>query len=1007
MPATATNKRKASSKARRVKRRKTRTLTAIRPDELAELKDWLREHAPVKDDTYHEVDATFLESIASQGTNASLLERVAQDESFANEDEAGNDVEGEGEGNDTLGNPTQQRELLNSLVSNARNLEEIYRDIGVSTDRDDWKEGLHVPGMLEEGPKARPHQIIGTDWIRKTLSSPIRAAILADDCGTGKTLQIGLALAMHYNRAKKVFDEGNYQPLDEQRHFKPSVIFCSAEIAYQTFREPKQWFVNDPVIKPFVLHPDGLQNWINQKAKAHENPETLKHILIAPHYTAIRRMMHPANPKKKRTSEIETKKGSGKRKSNQKAIDDERTGRSVTGEPANILEDDAPLKITGERFNWVICDDLYALRSPRRQTYKLVKKLDKEAILVCSSTPLLNQQNDFWGYINLFWRHGAWPFRFRMTDRIDARVYYDKEAWPAMKEGKEFNGLTMGHVLHSRETRPNGPLTEREQLQRDEFCQFIEEGKGPLFLLNPDLFQAFRNLVDDDRSKTAQAIRPLLQLFCLRRGMLTELRLPDGTSVTPGDGISSMRLRTVVLKHHDLKHELEMLKIGTEYYPYLMSSSGDPHDEHIGHGTIDEGMGAMINSAILRTLNLSSTNLGFYNPLKKRDGTTNFLDSGEAKLMLRGRTKARTTRLQAAMSGRRLPTGSIAPADSEQLNEIVKMERYKGLGWYHHHTRENEDEEFPEVRDIPKTFCKQSPKVCWTIERVLELHSQGKRVLVFVNSPLTSILSLKTLNIRSSDNPTERSKAVREFNNPGSLVDVLVTSFQLCGFGLNLHRVCHYGIIVEYPLNLPTMIHALGRLWRLGQKNEVNWDILYLENSFDAWMDTQLSSKYAEILAAEGQISSAIKGQYAIICGFELIKMYLGQDSNRYPRTRVTWCEQNHASVALEGHFYSAVARYLMQNPTHCDKFPRGNLSEVAIRWQPGLELTLDMIEGRAPALEGGVVLDSRNRENPGYQAVEPAVDALDEISLQVELLRKKNVLIDEYRLDNERARRI
>jgi hypothetical protein len=191
----------------------------------------------------------------------------------------------------------------------------------------------------------------------------------------------------------------------------------------------------------------------------------------------------------------------------------------------------------------------------------------------------------------------------------------------------------------------------------------------------------------------------------------------------------------------------------------------------------------------------------------------------------------------------------------------------------------------------------------------------------------------------------------------------------------------------------------------MGQENEVHWDVLYLENSFDGWVETWMASKYADILAAEGEIRDEIKGEYRVICGFELIKRYLGQDSNRYPRTRVTWAEQEHPLVAREGHFYSAVANYLMQNPEQYERFLQP-LSDIARRWSPDQgELTLDMIEGRSLPLEDGVILDSRNPLTPGYIAVSAGDDLHQELRQAVEI--RSNLRDDDSRLRMERERRL
>lgn len=271
---------------------------------------------------------------------------------------------------------------------------------------------------------------------------------------------------------------------------------------------------------------------------------------------------------------------------------------------------------------------------------------------------------------------------------------------------------------------------------------------------------------------------------------------------------------------------------------------------------------------------------------------------------------------------------------------------------------------------------------------------------------LLTSLCVETLNIRSRHTADQRARMVREFNNPQNRGEALVISFQLGGFGLNLQGACHHGIILEYPENLPTMLHAFGRLWRMGQEHEVHWDVLYLENSFDGWVDSRMASKYADILAAEGDIPDMIQGEYRVICGFELIKRYLGQSSNRYPRTRITWSEQDHPLVAREGHFYSAVAQYLMQNPQHMTKFLNRRLYAIARRWTPELgELTLDMIEARSPVLVDGVVLDSRNPLTPGYVAVMETDDHYHDLEQIDEI--ESNLATDRKRLDMERERRV
>ncbi|KAG4263590.1 hypothetical protein FPRO03_09897 [Fusarium proliferatum] len=800
-------------------------------------------------------------------------------------------------------------QLLKPMEPEQQGLEEICRMMGIDTNGINWRDGINVPGVMEDRLKARPHQISGANWISKTLESPLRAALFADECGTGKTVQIGLALAIHYHRIKAEVEAGTFRPRDENRRFKPSIILCPADLAYQTFKEWSRWFPNffkirichrtrfltrDYFTRMHIMpHKNGLQDWVNENAASHEDIE---------------------------------------------------------------------------------------------------------------------------GYVTLLWKR-QWPFVFADTEGgINAEVYFHKDAWPTIRDGGEFGGLTIDHIVQP-DHKLDPPSTHNE-LIRDEYIRYIREKTGPLFLMNPDLFQKFREIKFERPELAREAIRPLLEMFCLRRGMLTPAIMPDGTSVVPGEGIPEMRIRTVILQSYNDHDQQDLYQIAKHHYPDLTSASNED-DEHIGHGTIHKAKLTWVNPAVLRTLALSTTNVEFWPLTQKRgsDGKTTFLNSKPIQKLLN--KPPHFDRLQSfSLPGAAAPTAApTAAADSENVEEVLWRDGVGGLKWYFGQLQlaYGDDTEFPLVReDIPKTFCSRSPKLCWTINRVLELKAQRKRVLIFVNHPLTSMiltalltsLCVETLNIRSSHTVDQRAKMVREFNNPQNRVEALVLSFQLGGFGLNLHGACHHGIIVEYPDNLPTMLHGFGRLWRMGQEHEVHWDVLYLEKSFDGWADSRMASKYADILAAEGDIPDLIVGEYRIICGFELIKRYLGQDSNRYPRTRVTWSEQDHPLVAREGHFYSAVAQYLMQHPEHITKFQGRHLYEIACRWTPEHgDLTLDMIEGRSPVLVDGVILDSRNPLTPGYVAVEETGDRYRDV-LQLDEIQS-TLATDQNRLERERRRRV
>lgn len=374
------------------------------------------------------------------------------------------------------------------------------------------------------------------------------------------------------------------------------------------------------------------------------------------------------------------------------------------------------LRIENAQFNWVMCDEGHTSRNPRTGTHTLVRMLHKEATLIVSATPLLNHQRDFWGYVNLFWRR-EWPFKFKRSD-ISPFVYYREKAWNAMKEGKKYRGLTMDHVLglddddDDDDETTYGPLTAREHTLKEEFIEFIKQKKGPLFLMNPHLYSSFRHSLGKADSVISQrAIRPLMRLVCIRRRMLTELTLPDGSVVMPGDEIRPVWLRMVRAKPSEHKDKLhEMI---SEHIEDLYLNSHEDQEKLLENNVIDENKGVAVNSAILRTLALATTATAFY-PLTRPDP-------------------------KAPVTPKKPPTA----ADSENINKIISQDRRDGdrtygLQWYYEKTAGKH--QAPRSREeVVLALCHESPKLAWALYRVLELRKKKDRVIIFVNYPLTSM----------------------------------------------------------------------------------------------------------------------------------------------------------------------------------------------------------------------------------------------------------------------------
>ncbi|KAI1029155.1 hypothetical protein LB503_013295 [Fusarium chuoi] len=151
-------------------------------------------------------------------------------------------------------------------------------------------------------------------------------------------------------------------------------------------------------------HKNGLQDWVNENAASYEDIETLRSIAIVPYYTAMRRMIW----RRRRDGDGNAENGEANgedddtngedREANSDDSDDETDSQAQAGpgkkRRKTTAKEKINFKITGQSYNWVICDDVYPIRGPRSLTHKLIHQLEHEATLVTSATPLLNQQDD-------------------------------------------------------------------------------------------------------------------------------------------------------------------------------------------------------------------------------------------------------------------------------------------------------------------------------------------------------------------------------------------------------------------------------------------------------------------------------------------------------------------------------------------------------------------------------------------------------------------------------------
>lgn len=77
--------------------------------------------------------------------------------------------------------------------------------------------------------------------------------------------------------------------------------------------------------------------------------------------------------------------------------------------------------------------------------------------------------------------------------------------------------------------------------------------------------------------------------------------------------------------------------------------------------------------------------------------------------------------------------------------------------------------------------------------------------------------------VYSNQSQVERGQVVAAWNNAKKRMDVLILNSAVHAAGLNLHHACHIGIGFNFVWNMNTMLQYMGRLYRIGQQQVVEW----------------------------------------------------------------------------------------------------------------------------------------------------------------------------------------
>ncbi|EPE06078.1 snf2 family helicase [Ophiostoma piceae UAMH 11346] len=119
-----------------------------------------------------------------------------------------------------------------------------------------------------------------------------------------------------------------------------------------------------------------------------------------------------------------------------------------------------------------------------------------------------------------------------------------------------------------------------------------------------------------------------------------------------------------------------------------------------------------------------------------------------------------------------------------------------------------------------------------------------------------------------------RIPAAAEKNEPDDVVDdamvdelvdqlaALMTSMSVASYGLNLHKCCADGVVLQFSWSYNAIHQATGRILRLGQTQPVSWTIIKTSSSFHCVQEAVLSAKWAMQLSASMALPDFVVGKW-------------------------------------------------------------------------------------------------------------------------------------------------
>ncbi|KAH7313612.1 hypothetical protein B0I35DRAFT_480289 [Stachybotrys elegans] len=238
----------------------------------------------------------------------------------------------------------------------------------------DWR-NLQINPKEDPSAVAMPTQVVDAYGVQQKMDSALRCACLANDCGTGKTITMLLALKFSIEALERDV-LGTDIPAGKVV-FKPSYIYMPSNLINQAFES--------------------------------------RNIFLIPYDTSTKRLTRPyrtISGDGETMQDLATTNTNEEEMLVESALGEECEVASETGERSigSININLRKLMLRDADCHWLICDEAHFVKNPLSTYSRTIRQIQKIALLFVSATMLSNKVQDVLGFCELVWRH-EWGFQ--------------------------------------------------------------------------------------------------------------------------------------------------------------------------------------------------------------------------------------------------------------------------------------------------------------------------------------------------------------------------------------------------------------------------------------------------------------------------------------------------------------------------------------------------------------------------------------------------------------------